>query len=168
MPGFNSSADDWNSRTEVDVTGDPVSPERTRLARAVVAGLTALFNHEAASLPPVELRIAPKLGNTGQLRIVPETHKAYVDDRPVVLSALEFRLLHVLQQRAPRVQSRRALLSAAWPNNGEDTGEGAVTTVVRRLRQKLGPAQHCIENVRGVGYVFAAPASKGDAGRPSI
>ncbi len=91
----------------------------------------------------------------GRLRVDVAAHQVWVDGEEVQLTALEFRLLSTLLGRRGRVQSREALLSAAW-EDGVHVTERTVDTHVKRLRRKLGPAAAYIETIRGVGYRFAA------------
>ena len=78
-------------------------------------------------------------------------HQLLVDNRDVVLTATEFRLLKLLMERKGRVQSREHLLVNVWDYD-TDIETRTVDTHVRRVREKLGPYAHLIETVRGVGY----------------
>lgn len=89
----------------------------------------------------------------GVLTIDVPAHKLWVDEREVVLTALEFKLLLVFLQRKGRVQTRDVLLSDVWGINADVTSR-TVDTHVKRLREKLGPGGVYIETVRGVGYRF--------------
>ncbi len=89
----------------------------------------------------------------GKLTIDRASHRIWVDDAEVTLTALEFRLLGTLFDRRDRVQSRGALLEDVWDSN-EDLATRTVDTHVKRLREKLGAAGDYIETVRGVGYRF--------------
>jgi two-component system phosphate regulon response regulator PhoB len=74
-----------------------------------------------------------------------------VKNRPVDLTATEFRLLALLMERRGRVQGRDSLLNDVWGYESViDTR--TVDTHVRRLREKLGPLATYIETIRGVGY----------------
>ena len=87
----------------------------------------------------------------GELHLDIARHEVRVLNKPVDLTATEFKLLTVLAQRRGRVQSRDKLLQDVWEyDNLIDTR--TVDTHVRRLREKLGPAARLIDTVRGVGY----------------
>ncbi len=78
------------------------------------------------------------------------------DDRPAVLSALEFDLLVALARAPGRVLTRRQLLEKVW---GFDFfgDERVVDVHIRSIRKELGdPADdpQLIGTVRGVGYKF--------------
>lgn len=95
----------------------------------------------------------------GPIRIDVEAHRAYVEDKEIELTALEFRLLLSLLSRAGRVQSREQLLDEVWGLSPE-TQTRTVDTHVKRLREKLGPARDLLETVRGTGYRLVDPAEK--------
>jgi two-component system phosphate regulon response regulator PhoB len=89
----------------------------------------------------------------GDLALDPASHKVTLSDREIVLTALEFKLLHCFVSRKGRVQTRDSLLSEVWGINAEQTTR-TVDTHVKRLREKLGDAGSYIETLRGVGYRF--------------
>jgi two-component system phosphate regulon response regulator PhoB len=87
----------------------------------------------------------------GAIAIDPARHEVRVNDKPVHLTSLEFKLLRTLMQRRGRVQDRDRLLNEVWGYESViDTR--TVDTHVRRLREKLGKAGDVIETVRGFGY----------------
>jgi two-component system phosphate regulon response regulator PhoB len=89
----------------------------------------------------------------GNLMIDIPQHLVVVDDKPVNLTATEFKLLTLLAQRKGRVQSRDQLLQDVWEYDTViDTR--TVDTHMRRLREKLGDAAKYLDTVRGVGYRF--------------
>jgi two-component system alkaline phosphatase synthesis response regulator PhoP len=86
------------------------------------------------------------------LRIDPDARRAWIDDRLVELTAVEFDLLWILAQNHDRVLSREQLLEKVW---GYDYfGDTRVVDVhIGHVRQKLGQDE-LIETIRGVGYRF--------------
>jgi two-component system phosphate regulon response regulator PhoB len=87
-----------------------------------------------------------------------EQHKVTVAQRPIELTATEFKLLKLLMQRKGRVQSRENLLVNVW-NYDTDTETRTIDTHIRRLREKLDGRADLIETVRGVGYRINEPAN---------
>ncbi|MER2559441.1 MAG: response regulator transcription factor [Myxococcaceae bacterium] len=85
-----------------------------------------------------------------------DRHEVTVKGKPVVLTALEFRLLKTFLERPGRVQTRETLLSDVWGIDAEITTR-TVDTHIKRLREKLGPSGDIIETIRGVGYKLTAP-----------
>jgi DNA-binding response OmpR family regulator len=87
----------------------------------------------------------------GPITIDSARHRVLVGGRPVILTAVEFKLLSMLMRRPGRVQARDRLLNEVWGyESAIDTR--TVDTHVRRLREKLGKAAGVIETVRGFGY----------------
>jgi two-component system phosphate regulon response regulator PhoB len=78
-------------------------------------------------------------------------HEVTVDDEPVPLTALEFKLLADLARHRGFVRSRENLLRAVWQHTGT-LETRTVDTHIKRLREKLGDVGREIETVRGVGY----------------
>jgi two-component system phosphate regulon response regulator PhoB len=101
----------------------------------------------------------PPASRVGRIRIDVEAHRAFVADDEIELTALEFRLLHTLMNRAGRVQSREQLLSYVWEMSPE-LETRTVDTHVKRLREKLGSARDQLETVRGVGYRLVEPGAE--------
>lgn len=102
----------------------------------------------------------------GVLQVDISGHRVRVAGTDVRLTALEFRLLCTLLERAGRVQSRDTLLIDVW-GYAPDVTTRTVDTHVKRLRAKLGVGGEVIETVRGVGYCVrsaTAPQSPLDAG----
>jgi two-component system phosphate regulon response regulator PhoB len=89
----------------------------------------------------------------GDLTIDLPRHLATWKNKPIELTATEFKLLTILAERAGRVQSRDQLLRDVWEYDSLiDTR--TVDTHMRRLREKLGAASKHLDTVRGVGYRF--------------
>ncbi|ATB49046.1 response regulator [Corallococcus macrosporus] len=108
-------------------------------------------------------RGAPATGNAapltlGPLRLDVASHRFFVDEREVALTALEFRLLEHLLARLGRVQTREQLLEEVW-GLSSSLETRTIDTHVMRLRDKLGPARALLETVRGVGYRMLDPAA---------
>jgi two-component system phosphate regulon response regulator PhoB len=95
----------------------------------------------------------PEVVRFGRLKVDREAHRAWVDDKEIALTALEFRLLYAFLSRKGRVQTRDALLSDVWGIDADVTTR-TVDTHVKRLREKLGDAGDYVETLRGVGYRF--------------
>ena len=89
----------------------------------------------------------------GDLLIDLPRHIVSWKNKPIEMTATEFKLLALLAQRAGRVQSRDQLLRDVWEYDSViDTR--TVDTHMRRLREKIGAAAKHLDTVRGVGYRF--------------
>jgi two-component system phosphate regulon response regulator PhoB len=125
--------------------------------RELLLRVRALLKRSDSTSGPVESSI-----QMGILTIDPDAHSVGVEGQEVVLTALEFRLLHTLVERRGRVQSRGQLLDDVWGYSG-DVHTRTVDTHMRRLRDKLGAAGAYIETIRGVGYCFRSRPSEQEA-----
>ncbi|MDR0853586.1 MAG: response regulator transcription factor [Clostridiales Family XIII bacterium] len=84
-----------------------------------------------------------------------ERHTVWVDDEAVLLTFMEFELLHYLLLNTDIVLSRNKLMDAVWGYDYE--GESRTVDMhIRSLRQKLGTAGDYIRTIRNVGYKIGA------------
>ena len=143
IKGLAGGADDYLTK--------PFSPEE--LVLRVGAVLRRLRSPAAAAGP---------LLRAGAVAIDRGAHAVTVDDTPVDLTPIEYRLLLLLVERRGRVQSRPQLLEAVWESQ-PDIQTRTVDMHVQRLRSKLGAAGRAIETVRGFGYRFRADTPRGRA-----
>ncbi|MFP4378889.1 MAG: response regulator [Candidatus Sumerlaeia bacterium] len=87
------------------------------------------------------------------LVIHPGRHQVFVKEKPVDLTATEFRVLHFLARRPGWVFTRYQIVDAVHGYDYPVTDRSVDVQVVG-LRKKLGPAGKYIQTVRGVGYRF--------------
>ncbi|MEO0080906.1 MAG: response regulator transcription factor [candidate division WOR-3 bacterium] len=91
----------------------------------------------------------------GRFLIDPNRFSVLVDNKPVELTATEFRILEVLARQPGRVFSRDQLIEGVWGYD-KPVIDRVIDTHIRNLREKLGTAGDAIRTVRGVGYRFTA------------
>lgn len=93
---------------------------------------------------------------TAALRLELKSRRAFCGDERLILSPLEFKLLHFFMSHPDRVYSRNQLLDQVWGTNTfiEDR---TVDVHIRRLRKILEPykSDNLIQTVRGSGYLFS-------------
>jgi DNA-binding response OmpR family regulator len=92
----------------------------------------------------------------GGLTVDLASHRAFLDDKEISLSARELELLVAFLQHGGQVLSRAQLLKIVWEVDF-DPGSNVVDVHVAALRRKLGAK--VIETVRGFGYRFVPPRS---------
>jgi len=97
---------------------------------------------------------APSLLRFRGLSLDPQQRSAYVESKPVALTAKEFDVLATLMRHAGRVLGRKQILEEVWGGQSGKTVR-VVDTHVKWIRRKLGPSKEFIETLRGVGYRFA-------------
>jgi DNA-binding response OmpR family regulator len=98
------------------------------------------------------------------LVVDPERYEVTRDGRPVLLTRVEFRLLHTILAADGRVLSRDQLLDAIYGRDQADVLDRTVDVHIGRLRDKLGDdadRPRYVATVRGVGY-RAAPRPGGE------
>ncbi len=88
-----------------------------------------------------------------RIRLDAAGRQAWVDDKLLDLTAMEFDLLRTLAEHRGQVLSREQLLEKVWETNF--FGDLRVVDVhIGHLRQKLGDVAHLVATVRGIGYRF--------------
>ena len=110
---------------------------------------------------PASSRTAVLLSFDG-LELDTEKHKVVRDDRPVALTASEFKILKALMSSPGKAFSREELLSQCYQNS-EAVIDRVIDVRIGKLRQKIedDPAQpRFILTVRGHGYRFADEAER--------
>ncbi len=100
---------------------------------------SALFKKYVAGLGPPPLRISDGLVFKGSAAIN--------------LSREEFRLFATLWDNQPNVVSHDQISQTVWPEVQGEVTPQMITSLVMRLRDKLGDSQY-IDSVRGRGYRF--------------
>ena len=84
-----------------------------------------------------------------------QTRSVKVDEQPIVLSNMEFRLLHYLLLHADTPVSRAELTMHVRDTDGGDRSK-VIDVYISYLRKLLGPAGSLIQTVRGFGYTLSA------------
>ena len=91
----------------------------------------------------------------GDLKIDTLAHRAFVNDKEVMLRPKEYAILVYLLRNRGRVLSRTKILENIW---GYDFNPNTniVDVHIKSLREKLGESNilHLIRSVRGVGYMI--------------
>ncbi len=116
--------------------------------KVLVARVKAVLRRQTAPPPAQDDVLA-----VCDLVIHPGRHEVTLNDRPVVLTASEFAILHFLARRPGWVFTRYQIVDAV---HGEDypVTERSVDVQIVGLRKKLKKAGEYIETVRGIGYRF--------------
>jgi len=85
----------------------------------------------------------------------PARAAAWVDGARVELSALELRLLTLLERRAGTVVTKDEIAAYLWPSEQGDVSDERIEQLISRVRRKLGERRagpRHLTTIRGVGY----------------
>ena len=96
----------------------------------------------------VRRRPSSHLRTLGTLRLDPQSHRAWIDEGELALSAREFDVLAYLMSAPGRAVSKQELLDEVWNEPYAEANLVEVSMV--GLRRKLGPG--VVQTVRNVGY----------------
>lgn len=83
--------------------------------------------------------------------------KVYKNDKEIVLTAMEYRLLLILLNNRGNVLSRGQLLENIWDVAGDFVEDNTLTVYIKRLRDKIEeePTKpEFVKTIRGLGYVI--------------
>jgi DNA-binding response OmpR family regulator len=147
-----------------------MSPRRDQgwAARLLNAGADAVLPRpctlqllEASIRSLLRRTTRPEPGATviGRLRIDGSGREAYLGERALHLSPLEFDLLHYLAQHRGRVVSKRELMQRVW-HLPDAAHNGTVGVHIAWLRRKLGESASepaYLRTVRGLGVKLVDP-----------
>lgn len=131
LKGYDLGADDYMTK--------PFSP------KVLLAKANALLRRSCA-LPADAI-------NAGKITLIPASHKVFADGQEVVLTHMEYELLHFFMVNPEQIFSRDQLLNRIWGYDFEGTTR-TVDTHIKTLRQKLGDeGRHIVTLIRS-GYKF--------------
>ena len=106
-----------------------------------------------------------RIGNSEEGIYVSGDIEVYINDMQVkksgtliTLSKTELQLLIFLLENAGHILSKESILQKVWGLDGQFVDDNTVTVNISRLKNKLGT--ECIENVRGLGYIWTEKVSK--------
>ena len=129
LQGFNLGADDYVIK--------PIDMEE------LAARLRALIRRATG-------RASPRI-TAGAVEIDPDARQAWLDGKPVELSAKEFAVLELLMQNTGRVMTRAQLEQSlyGWDDSADSN---TIEVFIHHLRKKLG--SDLIQTLRGIGYTI--------------
>ena len=87
----------------------------------------------------------------GDISLNKDKMQGYLNGEPVTLTALEYRLLHILLENKGRTLPRNLILERLWDADGNFVNDKTLTVTMRRLRKKLNDTRHIV-TIRGIGY----------------
>ena len=113
-------------------------------------------NRELISRINNVLRRKKNLNNylvSGNIKIDTDNCKVYKDEKEVVLTKLEYKILVNLFMNKNRLITREEILNDIWDSAGNFVNDNTLTVYIKRIREKIGDKDaKIIETVRGLGY----------------
>ena len=123
-------------------------------------GIMELLSRVRAVLRRSEMKQSGGQLSMGPLAVDTARHEVLADGQKVVLTNMEFRLLHFLLSNPGLVFTREQLLSKVWDT--DYVGDTRTVDMhVRTLRAKLGGAAWMVQTRRGVGYCLTDETESG-------
>ncbi|MDM5263172.1 response regulator transcription factor [Sulfurovum sp. XTW-4] len=134
--GFEAGGDDYMSK--------PFSPKELTLRVKALLKRSGVLQKQQ--------RIKYKL-----LTMDLENKALTVDGQSVLLTNLEFNLLHTFMKNIDKALTRDFLRDEVWGSDGEGVNDNAVNVAINRLKNKIDPKneQNYFHPVWGVGYKFS-------------
>ena len=135
---------------------DPAGVKRLEHAALVVRRGAEVAPLSASFAAFVGQQQVPGLVQSPPVTLDPQQRTALLRGQVLDLTRAEFDLLACLMTRAGQVITHRELDAQIWHDEIPLDPERLKTTV-KTLRRALGADAGCVQNIRGVGYTFAAP-----------
>lgn len=134
--GLEIGADDYLSK--------PFSP------RELMARVRAVLRRTQEKEKPAKKEL-----QAGGLMMDLESHKTFLQGKPIELTSKEWDLLKILMQAGERVLTREYLLETVWDyDHGADLETRTIDIHIAKIRKKISPEHFRIETVKNVGYRF--------------
>lgn len=77
--------------------------------------------------------------------------KVYKDNKEIIFTSLEYKILLMLFTNTNKLITREQLLDKIWDFAGNFVNDNTLTVYIKRIREKLGE-ESIIKTVRGLGY----------------
>ncbi len=76
----------------------------------------------------------------------------YKQDKQVMLTSLELKILQLLFNNLNKVVTRDYLIESIWNWTGNDVNDNTITVYLKRIREKIG--NDIIKTIKGIGYII--------------
>ena len=87
------------------------------------------------------------------IRIDINKAKVYKDEKEIILTSLEYKILVLLFTNKNKLITREQILDKIWDIAGNFVNDNTLTVYIKRIREKLADRQGKItQTVRGIGY----------------
>ena len=80
-----------------------------------------------------------------------DSKRVYINEKEVIFTALEYRILVLLLQNKGKTITREKILDKIWDIAGSFVNDNTLTVYIKRVRAKLG-TEDVIKTIKGIGY----------------
>ena len=129
VKGFDLGADDY-----------VIKPFRTRELISRINNILRRYEKESTNT-----------FRTGNILIDLDASRVYVNDKEIIFTALEYKILVLLFSNMGRTVTRENILDKIWDVAGNFVNDNTLTVYVKRIRAKLGE-NDVIKTIKGIGY----------------
>lgn len=151
--------DEMDRIVGLEIGADDYLP-KTASTRELLARLRAVTRRSARSVEREDGEVADIV--VGALRVSPATRTAAIDERPLVLTPVEFDLLFSLARNRGRVRTRDQLLEEIRDREYE-VFDRSIDVHISAIRRKLGDdakQPRYIRTLRSAGYLLVDPDAR--------
>lgn len=85
------------------------------------------------------------------IKINLDAKRVYVQEKEIIFTALEYKILVLLFSNINKTVTREKLLDKIWDEAGNFVNDNTLTVYVKRIRNKLGK-DDVIKTIKGMGY----------------
>ncbi len=128
VKGFDMGADDY-----------VIKPFRTRELISRINNILRRYGKENTKL------------QSGNVIIDIDASRVYINNKEVVFTALEYRILVLLFSNIGKTVTRDKILDKIWDVVGNFVNDNTLTVYIKRIRAKLGE-NDVIKTIKGIGY----------------
>lgn len=140
----------------LDIGGDDYITKPFRI-KELISRIRAILRRNRTISKDLDLLIS------GDIKIQTLQGKVEKNDKEIVLTALEYRLLLIFIKHPKQILSRNIILEELWDADGEFVDDNTLSVYIRRLREKIednaGEPKYIITH-RGMGYRWDYEVSK--------
>lgn len=84
------------------------------------------------------------------LKIDLDKNRLYKNDKEIILTALEFKILLMLVNNLDKIITREQIFNKIWDISGNFVNDNTLTVYIKRIRSKIGT--DIITTIKGIGY----------------
>ena len=121
-----------------------IKPFRTRELISRIKSVLRRYYHEENKENQIKC---------GNITIDDDKAEVYQDDKQIIFTSLEYKILYLLVSNKNILVTREQILDKIWDVAGNFVNDNTLTVYIKRIRNKLNDKDgKIIQTVRGIGY----------------